>query len=50
MIGTREVPSYVDEPGVDPSRNTESYASLSLPFNLGRPDKRRSSILPGVSP
>jgi glucose-6-phosphate 1-dehydrogenase len=29
-IGTREVPSYVDEPGVDPSRNTETYASLTL--------------------
>jgi len=27
-IGTRQVPSYVDEPGVDPSRNTETYASL----------------------
>jgi glucose-6-phosphate 1-dehydrogenase len=29
-IGTRQVPSYVDEPGVDPSRNTETYASLTL--------------------
>ena len=29
-IGTREVPSYVDEPGVDPSRNTETYASLTV--------------------
>lgn len=27
---TRQVPSYVDEPGVDPSRNTETYASLTL--------------------
>ena len=26
-IGSRQVPSYVDEPGVDPSRNTETYAS-----------------------
>lgn len=29
-IGTRQVPSYVDEPGVDPSRGTETYASLTL--------------------
>jgi glucose-6-phosphate 1-dehydrogenase len=30
MIGFRQVPSYVDEPGVDPCRNTETYASLTL--------------------
>ena len=30
MIGSRPVPSYVDEPGVDPSRNTETYASLTV--------------------
>jgi glucose-6-phosphate 1-dehydrogenase len=30
MIGSRQVPSYVDEPGVDPSRNTETYASLTV--------------------
>ena len=29
-IGTRQVPCYVDEPGVDPSRNTETYASLTV--------------------
>jgi glucose-6-phosphate 1-dehydrogenase len=29
-IGSRQVPSYVDEPGVDPGRNTETYASLTL--------------------
>ena len=29
-IGSRQVPSYVDEPGVDPRRNTETYASLTL--------------------
>ena len=29
-IGTRQVPSYIDEPGVDPSRNTETYASLTI--------------------
>jgi glucose-6-phosphate 1-dehydrogenase len=30
MSGSRRVPSYVDEPGVDPSRNTETYASLTV--------------------
>jgi glucose-6-phosphate 1-dehydrogenase len=30
MIRSRPVPSYVDEPGVDPGRNTETYASLTL--------------------
>jgi glucose-6-phosphate 1-dehydrogenase len=29
-IGSRQMPSYVDEPGVDPSRNTETYASLTV--------------------
>jgi glucose-6-phosphate 1-dehydrogenase len=29
-IGSRPVPSYLDEPGVDPSRGTETYASLTL--------------------
>jgi glucose-6-phosphate 1-dehydrogenase len=29
-IGSRQVPSYVDEPGVDPSRDTETYASVTL--------------------
>jgi glucose-6-phosphate 1-dehydrogenase len=29
-IGTRQVPSYIDEPGVDPSRDTETYASLTV--------------------
>jgi glucose-6-phosphate 1-dehydrogenase len=37
-IGTREVPSYVDEPGVDPSRSTETYASLTLRANSPRWD------------
>jgi glucose-6-phosphate 1-dehydrogenase len=35
-IGTRQVPSYVDEPGVDPSRNTETYASLTLQVDSPR--------------
>ena len=29
-IGTRQVPSYVEEPGVDPTRGTETYASLTF--------------------
>ncbi len=29
-IGDRQVPSYVDEAGVDPKRNTETYASLTV--------------------
>jgi glucose-6-phosphate 1-dehydrogenase len=29
-IGSRSVPSYLDEPGVDPGRGTETYASLTL--------------------
>ena len=35
-IGSRQVPSYVDEPGVDPSRNTETYASVTLDVNNPR--------------
>ncbi len=35
-IGTREVPSYVDEPDVDPRRNTETYAALTLHINTPR--------------
>ena len=35
-IGTRQVPSYVDEPGVDPGRNTETYASLTLQVDSPR--------------
>jgi glucose-6-phosphate 1-dehydrogenase len=37
-IGTRQVPSYVDEPGVDSSRSTETYASLTLHVNSPRWD------------
>lgn len=29
-IGNRAVPSYVDEPGVDPARNTETLAEIDL--------------------
>jgi glucose-6-phosphate 1-dehydrogenase len=35
-IGSRQVPSYVDEPGVDPSRNTETYASLTVEVDSPR--------------
>ena len=35
-IGARHVPSYIDEPGVDPKRNTETYASLTLEVNSPR--------------
>jgi glucose-6-phosphate 1-dehydrogenase len=30
QIGARRVPAYVDEPGVDPARATETYASLTV--------------------
>jgi glucose-6-phosphate 1-dehydrogenase len=36
MIGSRLVPSYVDEPGVEPSRNTETYASLTVDVDSPR--------------
>jgi glucose-6-phosphate 1-dehydrogenase len=29
-IGSREVPSYVNEPGVDPKRETETFAQVTL--------------------
>jgi glucose-6-phosphate 1-dehydrogenase len=35
-IGSRQVPSYVDEPGVDPGRNTETYASVTLDVDTTR--------------
>jgi glucose-6-phosphate 1-dehydrogenase len=35
-IGTRHVPSYVNEPGVDPSRNTETYAAVTLQVDSPR--------------
>lgn len=45
-IGTRPVPSYVDEPGVDPSRNTETYASLT--FQVDRPPVGRRPVHPAL--
>lgn len=35
-IGARQVPSYVDEPGVDPGRHTETYAALTLEVDRTR--------------
>lgn len=29
-VGERDLPAYVDEPGVDPQRRTETYASVTL--------------------
>ena len=44
MIGPRHVPAYVDEPGVDPSRNTETYASLTR--RRGQPTVGRGAVHP----
>jgi glucose-6-phosphate 1-dehydrogenase len=35
-IGSRHVPAYVDEPGVDPARDTETYASLTVGVESSR--------------
>jgi glucose-6-phosphate 1-dehydrogenase len=35
-IGQRQVPPYVDEAGVDPNRNTETYASVTLDVDSPR--------------
>lgn len=35
-IGDREVPSYTDEPGVDPSRNTETLAEIKVGIQNAR--------------
>lgn len=35
-IGTRSVPDYVAEPGVDPSRNTETLAEVTLEIRTSR--------------
>jgi hypothetical protein len=45
-IGTRHVPSYVDEPGVHPGRGTETYACLTL--QVDNPQVGRGSFHPGV--
>lgn len=36
VIGARRVPAYADEPGVDPGRATETYASLRLEVDSPR--------------
>lgn len=35
-IGAREVPAYIREPGVDPGRDTETYASITLDVESAR--------------
>jgi glucose-6-phosphate 1-dehydrogenase len=35
-IGDRDVPSYVDEPGVDAARNTETFAAVTLAIDNWR--------------
>lgn len=35
-IGARQVPAYVDEPGVEADRSTETYASVELPVTAPR--------------
>ena len=35
-VGDRQVPNYVDEPGVDPARKTETYAQATLFINNWR--------------
>jgi glucose-6-phosphate 1-dehydrogenase len=35
-VGQRRVPSYVDEPGVDPGRGTETYAALTVDIDHPR--------------
>jgi len=35
-VGDREIPSYVDEAGVDPARNTETLAEVDLRIESGR--------------
>jgi glucose-6-phosphate 1-dehydrogenase len=35
-IGDRQIPSYVDEPGVDATRGTETYAAITLEVNSPR--------------
>jgi glucose-6-phosphate 1-dehydrogenase len=35
-LGDRDVPSYVDEPGVDPERSTETFAEIALEIDNER--------------
>jgi glucose-6-phosphate 1-dehydrogenase len=35
-VGNREIPSYVDEKGVDPKRGTETFAEVTLEFESPR--------------
>jgi glucose-6-phosphate 1-dehydrogenase len=46
-IGTRVVPAYVDEPGVDAARNTETYAAVELEMRNPRWDGTRFTLRHG---
>ncbi|MEN1680156.1 MAG: glucose-6-phosphate dehydrogenase [Planctomycetota bacterium] len=46
-IGKRNIPSYVDEPGVDPARNTETYASVDLHVHSPRWENTRFVLQSG---
>ena len=35
-LGDRDVPAYVDEPGVDPARNTETFAEMTVELDSWR--------------
>jgi glucose-6-phosphate 1-dehydrogenase len=35
-IGDRDIPAYIDEPGVEPQRGTETYAALTLHVDNAR--------------
>lgn len=35
-VGDRDIPNYVDEPGVDPERDTETLAEVTLEIGSGR--------------
>lgn len=46
-IGGRPIPAYVDEPGVDGSRNTETYAAVQLQIPNSRWDGTRFTLRSG---
>lgn len=46
-IGDRSIPSYVEEPGVDPDRNTETYASVELQVQSPRWENTRFVLQSG---
>lgn len=52
-VGTEQVPSYVDEQGVDPTRNTETLAEIDVEIRNGRwagvPVRLRSGKALGIA-